>query len=87
MLHSRDPERNAAVWADFVARVDVVDVTMAIVDVWAQVRGALRDRRRPVSDNDLLIAATALRFGMTLVTGNLRHFGRVPRLDVLLAEG
>lgn len=86
VLYSRDPARNAAVWADFVAGVDVVDVTMTIADVWAEVRGALRERGRPVSDNDLLIAATALRFGMTVVSGNLRHFGHIPGLNVLLAE-
>jgi len=35
-----------------------------------------------VQDPDLLIAATALTHGLTLVTRNVRHFQRVPDLDL-----
>ena len=32
--------------------------------------------------NDLYIAATAIKYGLTLVTRNPRDFGRVPELKV-----
>lgn len=37
-------------------------------------------------DNDLLIASTALRFGMTLVSGNLKDHGRIAGLDLMVPE-
>lgn len=44
---------------------------------------ALLDRRgEPLSLPDVLIAATALDAGLTLVTANIRHFERIPRLKV-----
>lgn len=86
VIYSRDPVRDAQIWGDFVAGVDVIDVTAAIADIWAEVRGLLRRGGNIVPDNDLLIASTALRFGMTVVTGNGRDFGRVPGLDMLLAQ-
>lgn len=36
----------------------------------------------PHNDADLIIAATALEFGFTLVTGNTKHFSWIPRLTV-----
>ena len=35
---------------------------------------------RPIGDMDLLIAATALRHELTLLTNNRRHFNRIPSL-------
>ncbi len=36
----------------------------------------------PLADADLLIAGTALEHGMTLVTGNTKHFTRIPALQL-----
>ena len=33
-----------------------------------------------IGDPDVLIASTALHFGLTLITGNKRHFDRIPDL-------
>ena len=44
---------------------------------------ALLDRRgEPLSLPDVLIAATALEAGLTLVTANTRHFQRIPNLKI-----
>lgn len=37
---------------------------------------------RRLADADLQIAATAIQHDLELVTGNLRHFGRVPGLKI-----
>jgi tRNA(fMet)-specific endonuclease VapC len=42
---------------------------------------------RPIGPNDLLIAATARAHDLTLVTHNLREFGRIPGLGIDDWEG
>jgi tRNA(fMet)-specific endonuclease VapC len=48
----------------------------------ARVRLALERRGTPIGPNDLLIAATALAHGLTLVTHNTREFSRVDGLQI-----
>ena len=87
VLYSRERLANGQKWNAFVSGVDVVDVTMAVADVWADLRGALRSKGNIIADSDLLIASTAIRFGMTLVSRNVRHFARVPGLTLLVPDG
>jgi predicted nucleic acid-binding protein len=42
----------------------------------------LRDNGRLIGNNDLWIAATAIAYGMPVVTRNVEHFRRVPGVDV-----
>ncbi|MBN8726532.1 MAG: PIN domain-containing protein [Xanthomonadales bacterium] len=49
---------------------------------YAAIRSALERAGTPIRPNDLLIAAHALALGATVVTANLREFGRVPGLVV-----
>ena len=86
VLFSDQPAINMQRWREFLRPFDVLDVTPTIAEIWSQVRGTLRTQRNIVPDNDLIIAATALRFGMTVVTGNVRHFGRVEGLEILAAR-
>ncbi|MDQ3605318.1 MAG: type II toxin-antitoxin system VapC family toxin [Gemmatimonadota bacterium] len=46
----------------------------------AELRHALR--AQPIGERDLVIASTALAQGATLVTHNVREFGRVPGLTL-----
>ena len=49
---------------------------------YADIRAALERAGTPIGPNDLLIAAQARALGLTLVTGNIREFSRVPGLVV-----
>jgi tRNA(fMet)-specific endonuclease VapC len=49
---------------------------------YAEIRTHLEQAGTPISPNDLLIAAHALALNLTLVTANIREFGRVPDLSV-----
>jgi predicted nucleic acid-binding protein len=83
-LYSERAAWNVERWAKFTAGLDVLSVTVAIAEVWAEVRGWLRKRGNIVKDNDLLIASTALYFDMAVVTRNAKDFARVPGLDLLV---
>lgn len=62
--------------------VTVLPFDVATARVFGELAGSLRRRGVRLADPDLQIAATALTHGLTLVTGNLRHFGRVPSLRI-----
>jgi predicted nucleic acid-binding protein len=53
--------------------------------VYGQIRAQLESTGRPLADADLQIAATALLHDLDLVTGNIKHFKRVPRLRISVA--
>ena len=48
----------------------------------AEIYGALHKRGTLIEDADILIAATALVHGLSLVTENASHFDRIPDLVV-----
>ena len=50
--------------------------------IFGRVKARLEKAGAIISDTDLFIAAVALRHGMTLVTGNIKHFAGIPRLKV-----
>jgi tRNA(fMet)-specific endonuclease VapC len=47
---------------------------------YGRIRAQLADQGTLIGPNDLMIASIALARGMTLVTHNIREFGRVPDL-------
>lgn len=49
---------------------------------YGELRAELERRGTPLGDADMRIAAIALARGLTVVTGNVRHFQRVPDLQV-----
>jgi predicted nucleic acid-binding protein len=65
-----------------LAAVPVVPVTLAIARVFGELDARLTSEGRRMPTSDLLIASTALLRGDDIVTGNVRHFDRVPGLAV-----
>ncbi len=49
---------------------------------YGDIRAELERRGTPTGDSDLRIGAIALVHGLTVVTGNVRHFGRISTLKV-----
>lgn len=68
--------------------VTVLPYDVAVARVFGAVRADLERAGSRLADADLQIAATAIYHGLALVTANLRHFERVPRLAIepILAE-
>ena len=75
-------ERNRARLAAVVAGLEVVALDAAVSKTYARIRADLERRGQSIGANDLWIAALALALGATLVTDNVREFGRVKGLEV-----
>jgi tRNA(fMet)-specific endonuclease VapC len=73
-------ESKRAAIARFLMRFRVADFGEAAAAAYAAVRLALR--HSPIGALDTLIAAHAVSEKATVVTGNVRHFSRVPGLGV-----
>lgn len=61
--------------------VDVVPITDRTSELYAKVFQALRQRGRPIPQNDMWIAASALEHGAALATFDT-HFKDIPMLTV-----
>lgn len=83
ILGSSDPELARTQFERLLTGFAVLDVTAAVAAEYARVARELRARGNLIPANDLWIAATALAHGIALVTGNRRHFERVPGLPLL----
>lgn len=62
--------------------ITVLPYDVATARVYGEIRAVLEAAGTTLADADLQIAATALHHGLALVTGNLRHFERVPGLGL-----
>lgn len=62
-------------------QISVVDIGINTAKIYASLKVKLRNR--PIADNDLLIASSAMEYGMKLWTSNKKHFGRINGLGLL----
>ena len=69
--------------AKVLPAVTVLNYDAAVARTYGEIDAQLHHLRLPLADADLQIAATALHHGLELVTGNIRHFERIPGLSVV----
>jgi tRNA(fMet)-specific endonuclease VapC len=79
-FESTNPDAYLATYRGFIAPFRVIPVTEPIAMRFAEIRALLTRRGELISDFDMLIAATALHYNLTILTFNLRHFSRIPDL-------
>ena len=65
-----------------LAAIPVVPLTLAIARVYGELDARFTSEGRRLPTSDLLIASTALYRDDEIVTGNPRHFARVPGIVV-----
>ena len=68
--------------AELLSRVTVLGLSENAAVTAADILAFLERRGEPIGLPDALIAATALDAGLTMVTANVRHFRRIPKLRV-----
>ncbi len=83
VYYSPDPEASSGALARFLRIVQVLPIDEAMCRIFARERGRLRAAGASIGDLDLLIGATALRHGLTLLTNNRRHFERLEGLGIV----
>ena len=83
VFYSTNPSGNERSLQDFLSGVDVVSLDDEICRLFAMERGRLRAEGISIGDFDILIGATAIRYDLTLLTNNRRHFTRLRGLNII----
>jgi tRNA(fMet)-specific endonuclease VapC len=79
---SSRPERTRASVDAFLSPFEIISLDRDAAESYAEIRLQLERKGRPIGERDLLIAAIARSRHLTVVTHNVREFGRVPDLLV-----
>jgi tRNA(fMet)-specific endonuclease VapC len=83
VYYARDPNQSEAVLQRFLTpSLSVLGIDEETCKIFGRERGRLRAAGLTIGDFDLLIAATALQYDLTLLTNNRRHFERVEGLRI-----
>ena len=77
---SAHPEANSALVVRFLNTLPVLEPDLASARLFGALKARLAQSGRLVADADLFIAAISLSRGATLVTGNRKHYDRIPGL-------
>ena len=64
-------------------KIEIQPLGEDVLDRYGRLKVKLEKKGRRLDEFDLLIAATALSLGLTLVTRNIKHFSRIPRLKIV----
>jgi tRNA(fMet)-specific endonuclease VapC len=80
--YSRNQEQSQQALDAFLEDVTVLGLDEEICKIFGRERGRLRRQGQLIGDLDLLIAATCVHYGLTLLTNNRRHFDRIEGLSI-----
>jgi tRNA(fMet)-specific endonuclease VapC len=79
---SSNPTGNEQALGDFLLGVTMLGIDAETCKIFGQHRGRLRAAGKMVGDFDLLIGATGLRYELTVLTNNRRHFSLIDGLAI-----
>lgn len=78
--------RRRAFVEHLLAGLEAIPITEPVARVHAEIWADLASHGRPTGSHDLWIAATAIAHGLTLATGNARHYQHIPGLQLLVVQ-
>lgn len=82
-VSSHRPAHHLETLAELISSFEILDFTGDDAVRAAEIRADLWAKGQPIGALDTLIAGQAVARGLSMVTSNVRHFGRVPNLPVI----
>jgi predicted nucleic acid-binding protein len=84
IYHSPDPHKAREKFETFLIGVLILPFSFAVAERCARLRETLKSQNKRVNSRalDLIIAATALEYGLTLITKNTEDFKDIPDLSL-----
>jgi predicted nucleic acid-binding protein len=78
----KDARKQLAKFEAFIKLNRVIPLTLPMAKAAAEIQSELRKKRIEIGHTDTLIAGIALTSKFQLITNNMRHFQRIPQLDI-----
>ncbi|MHA1150259.1 MAG: type II toxin-antitoxin system VapC family toxin [Promethearchaeota archaeon] len=66
---------------DFLKKVEILDLNIEIIKIYAKISADLRKKGEIIGDYDELIASIAVYHKETLITRNVRHYEKISDLS------
>lgn len=79
---SSAPEKNRSTVGAFLLTLPILGLDELSVRIFGEAKALLERQGKRLADADLLIGAVAASRGATVVTGNRRHYERIPGVTV-----
>ena len=79
---SKAPENNRSVVTSFLQTLPVLDLDEVAAQVFGEAKALLERKGQKLADADLFIGAIAVARRATVVTGNRRHYERIPGVTI-----
>ena len=79
---SQHPAQNEQALEQFLLPLAAAAFDLKAAATYGRIRATLEKQGTPIGPLDTLVAAHALSLDLTLVTNNVREFGRVPGLSI-----
>ncbi len=76
------PEKNYRLVVEFLGSLSVIGLELSAAEHFGRCKTELERTGNILADADLLIAAITLARGAILVTGNRKHYDRIPQLRI-----
>ena len=67
----------------FVSSIVVLGIIDEICKKFGEIRNRLRKKGELIANFDVLIASTALVYGLTVLTNNVEHFKKIKKLQIM----
>jgi tRNA(fMet)-specific endonuclease VapC len=83
VYYSKDPILSQNILEAFLHQFEIVGIDEDTCKTFGQERGRLRRQGMMIDNFDLIIASTCLRFNLTLLTNNRKHFEHVNGLKIM----
>ena len=69
-----------------IQEIEIFNLNLAVIIKFADIRRQLRKTGKLLDNFDILIAATCIVNDLILITGNHKHFNRVPGLKIFVSK-
>lgn len=76
------PAKNQALVTKFLATLPVLGLDAASAQIFGEAKALLEKQGQRLADADLFIAAIAAAKQATVVTGNRKHYARIPGVTI-----
>ncbi|HLH62611.1 MAG TPA: type II toxin-antitoxin system VapC family toxin [Ktedonobacteraceae bacterium] len=80
IYYGRDPQKSEAGFRHFLRGISVLSLNRSIMQRFGYIRGDLRRKGLLIGDPDILIAATAMYYDLTLLSRNRKDYERIQGL-------